>query len=134
MEEGNKKSHGSINSISIGQKIKALRVKRGMSQSDLSELIDKSPTYISYIENGVKSMSLETFVSIANALGCSADELLADNIQYEKRYVTAAPVCLLRDGTGRRQSSVPASSRCGSRSGENRSLQRAVRSRSSSAQ
>ena len=89
MEEGNKKSHGSINSISIGQKIKALRVKRGMSQSDLSELIDKSPTYISYIENGVKSMSLETFVSIANALGCSADELLADNIQYEKRYVSS---------------------------------------------
>ena len=78
----------SLNYIAIGQRIKALRGKHGMSQAALSELIDKSPTYISYIENGVKSMSLETFVSIANALGCPADELLGDNIKYDRRFVS----------------------------------------------
>lgn len=70
----------SLNYIAIGQRIKALRSKRCMSQSVLSERIDKTPTYISYIENGIKSMSLETFVDIANALGTSANELLGDSI------------------------------------------------------
>ena len=70
----------SLNYIAIGQRIKLLRSKQRMSQSVLSEMIDKTPTYISYIENGVKSMSLETFVAIANALGTSADELLGDSI------------------------------------------------------
>ena len=47
----------------------------------LAESVNKSPTYISYIENGLKCMSLDTFVSIANALQVSADELLMDSIE-----------------------------------------------------
>ena len=35
---------------------------------------------MSYIENGKRSMSLETFVSIANALETTADELLKDSL------------------------------------------------------
>lgn len=88
METGSRRHIESLNYISIGQRIKALRSKQGLSQSALSELIDKSPTYISYIENGVKSMSLETFVFIANALDCSADELLSENIRQDRRYVS----------------------------------------------
>ena len=69
-----------LNIISIGKKIKTLRRRRGLSQMTLSEMVDCSPTYISYIENGYKSMSLETFVEIANALNATADELLAENL------------------------------------------------------
>ena len=47
----------------------------------LSELIDKSPTYVSYIESGSKSMSLETFVQIANALEIPADLLLTEQVK-----------------------------------------------------
>ena len=46
----------SLNYIAIGQRIKLLRSKQRMSQSVLSEMIDKTPTYISYIENGVKKI------------------------------------------------------------------------------
>lgn len=69
-----------INYTAIGQRIRTIRKQKGMSQSVLSEMIDKSPTYLSYIEGGVKSMSLETFVQVANALKVSADDLLVDNL------------------------------------------------------
>ena len=70
-----------LNYISIGQKIKAIRTRKGFSQLKLSEMIDRSPTYISYIESGIKSMSLDTFVLLANALNVTADELLMDNLE-----------------------------------------------------
>lgn len=65
----------------VGRRIAELRKRRGISQLTLSELVDKSPTYISYIETGLKRMSLDTFVSLANALQCSADILLLDYIE-----------------------------------------------------
>ena len=70
-----------INFVQIGKHIGEIRKRRGLSQQKLSEIIDKSPTYVSYIEGGLKCMSLDTFVSIANALQVSADELLKDNIE-----------------------------------------------------
>lgn len=70
-----------LNYISIGQKIKAIRKRKGLSQLSLSELIDRSPTYVSYIEGGIKSMSLEVLVLIANALNTTADELLTSNLE-----------------------------------------------------
>ena len=70
-----------INFVQIGKHIGEIRKRRGLSQQKLSEIIDKSPTYLSYIEGGLKCMSLDTFVSIANALQVSADELLKDNIE-----------------------------------------------------
>ena len=70
-----------LNFVQIGKHIGEIRKRRGLSQQKLSEIIDKSPTYISYIEGGLKCMSLDTFVSIANALQVSADELLKDNIE-----------------------------------------------------
>ena len=69
-----------LNVIALGKRIRILRKKRGYSQSELSEIIDKSPTYMSYIENGVKYMSLDTFVDVTNALNASADELLKDSL------------------------------------------------------
>lgn len=69
-----------LNRQAIGRHIRELRKKRNMSQDKLSELIDKSPTYMSYIECGTKNMSLDTFVRIANVLGTSADLLLVENL------------------------------------------------------
>ena len=65
-----------MNNSLVGKRIGQLRKRRGLSQLMLSEMIDRSPTHLSYIETGAKSMSLETFV--ANALNASADELLID--------------------------------------------------------
>lgn len=69
------------NNISIGQRIKAIRRRKGYTQAKLAESIGRSSTYVSYIESGFKSMSLETFVLIANALNATADEILEDNLE-----------------------------------------------------
>lgn len=70
-----------VNYVAIGERIRAIRKKRGIPQSVLAEKIEISPTFISYIEGGRKIMSLETFLMIANSLNASADELLADNLE-----------------------------------------------------
>lgn len=70
-----------LNLVQIGKRIGEIRKHHGLSQQKLSERINRSPTYVSYIEGGLKCMSLDTFVSIANVLQVSADELLMDNIE-----------------------------------------------------
>ena len=42
-----------LNFVQIGKHIGEIRKRRGLSQQKLSEIIDKSPTYISYIEGGL---------------------------------------------------------------------------------
>lgn len=69
-----------INYSLIGNRIKSARKAKGLSQSELSELIDKSVGYMSYIETGSKKPSLETLIQIANALDVTIDELLSDNL------------------------------------------------------
>lgn len=70
-----------LNICALGKRIKIQRKKQGFSQNMLSEMIDKSPTYLSYIESGVKSMSLDTFVDLTNALNTTADHLLQDSLE-----------------------------------------------------
>ncbi len=70
-----------LNIFALGRNIRHLRHKRGLSQSYLSELIDKSPTYLSYVESGLRCISLDTFVDLANALNVSADTLLKDSLE-----------------------------------------------------
>lgn len=70
-----------MNYILLGQRIRAIRTKKGISQMLLAERIDRSPTYMSYVENGCKSCSLDTLVLVANELDVSADELLIDSLE-----------------------------------------------------
>ena len=74
-----------INYSLIGNRIKTARKAKGLSQSELSELIDKSVGYMSYIETGSNKPSLETLIQIANALDVTIDELLSDNLVASSR-------------------------------------------------
>lgn len=60
----------------IGQRVKRLRIEKGLTQEQLSEKIGVGPSHMSHIESGATVPSLEVFISILNALDCSADELL----------------------------------------------------------
>ncbi|WP_083262908.1 helix-turn-helix domain-containing protein [Merdimonas faecis] len=71
----------------IGKRIKASRISAGLTQERLAEKVGISSTYLSAIECSVKEPKLSTFVRIANAIGASADDLLADVLsikQYEQ--------------------------------------------------
>ena len=65
----------------MGNEIKEKRLARNWTQGDLAEATDLTITYISLIERGLKCPALETFITIANALDVSADELLAGSLK-----------------------------------------------------
>ena len=67
-----------MNTSSIGKKIRKYREAKGWRQEDFAEKIGLSVTYTGMIERGEKVPKLETFITIANVLGVSADLLLAD--------------------------------------------------------
>jgi transcriptional regulator with XRE-family HTH domain len=87
----------SLNYRAIGKRIMTFRKKNQLSQLTFSELIDKSPTYVSYIETGKKSMSLETFVQISNALHVPADILLAEQLTGSATAANHEITALLKD-------------------------------------
>ena len=86
-----------LNYRAIGKQIRIIRKQNNLSQLLLAELIDKSPTYLSYIEAGKKSMSLETFVQIANALYVPADILLAGQMTDSIMTASQEITMLLKD-------------------------------------
>ena len=67
-----------MNTASIGKKIRKVREQKGWRQEDFAEKVGLSVTYTGMIERGEKVPKLETFVTIANVLGVSADQLLSD--------------------------------------------------------
>lgn len=62
----------------IGQNIRKYRQQKKMRQEDLAERTGLSANYIGMIERGDKIPALDTFITITNALGVSADMLLCD--------------------------------------------------------
>lgn len=70
---------------SIGKNIRICRVDKKMRQEDLAEKTGLSTTYIGMVERGEKTPSLESFISILNALNISADIVLHEvlNTGYE---------------------------------------------------
>ena len=62
----------------VGRRIQEVRKSRGLTQAELSQMVDLSTKYISNVECGFKTPKLNTFVSIANALQCDANLLLLD--------------------------------------------------------
>ena len=73
----------------IGQRIKAKRMEKGFTQEQLSEMVAIGPSHMSHIESGTTVPSFEVFVSIINALGCSADELLCREVTAAKPVLTS---------------------------------------------
>ncbi len=74
----------------LGARIKELRKIRGLSQEKLSEKVNVDPKYISFIECGRSSPSLEAMGNIANALGVEIKDLFeyahlqADGVRAEE--------------------------------------------------
>ena len=72
----------------VGQRIKAAREARNLTQEELAALVNLSTTHVSVIERGLKVTKLDTFVAIANALDVSADSLLIDVVTHSVTGVT----------------------------------------------
>ncbi len=62
----------------VGKNIRKYRISKKMRQEDLAEKAGLSVTYIGMVERAEKVPSVETLVSILNALEVSADMVLHD--------------------------------------------------------
>ena len=60
-----------------GQAIQRIRKERGLTQEQLAEMTDVASNSISRIERGLLIPALPTLIDICNALGTSADSILA---------------------------------------------------------
>lgn len=60
----------------IGKNIKAERVRKGLSQEQLAELVGVSSRTIGLIENGVQQPKLLLVVNLAKALGVDINDFL----------------------------------------------------------
>jgi len=67
----------------VGTKIKELRTRNNMSQKELADKINLTPSYISQLENNQITPSLNSFLQICNALGVS----LSDTIEKKSEEV-----------------------------------------------
>ena len=78
-----------MDQVAIGARIKAARERVHLTQEQLAEIVDISPTHMSVIERGVKTPKLDTFVRIANALGVTSDSLLQDGVDHANESIMA---------------------------------------------
>lgn len=66
-------SKENVNYQLLGRMVRKVRKKAKLSQSELADLIDVSPQFVSKIENGSKQASLQTVYNIAKSLDVSMD-------------------------------------------------------------
>ncbi len=62
--------------IIIGNRIRTIRESISLTREQFSELIDISSSFLSQIERGDKSMSIETLMIISSKTGYSCDYIL----------------------------------------------------------
>lgn len=72
----------SINKAEIGKRIRNFRIQNELKQAQLAESLDVSTNFISEIETGKKSISLETLCRL-----CEKYKLSADYILFGKEYL-----------------------------------------------
>jgi len=59
----------------LGETIRSLRKKQGLTQEQLAERSDLDPTYISGIERGIRNPSFKSLVCLAKGFGISVSEM-----------------------------------------------------------
>ena len=59
-----------------GEKVKELLLKKGMEEKELAASVGVSTAMITYIIKGLRDTSVTNAVRIANALGCTVDEIV----------------------------------------------------------
>ena len=65
-----------LSNIEIGERIREIRKKQGMSREAFSEMINISEIFLGQIERGERSLSITTLASISFATGVSTEYIL----------------------------------------------------------
>lgn len=76
----------------LGQRIRAERTARKMTQEELAERADLHPTYIGQVERGEKSLTIASLEKIVEGLGISFSDLF-ENLQPPTKPASYAMRC-----------------------------------------
>ena len=69
-----------MNYQSLGKKVRECRKRKQLTQEQLAEIVDISPSFLGHIERGSRVASLETFARLCNALDVSPHYLLSNEL------------------------------------------------------
>lgn len=94
--------------LDVGERIKAIRIREGMTQTKLAEESDSCVSHISNIENGKSEMGLEMFSRIVHALGVRADTLLPNEELEQEDILDDAQIDFFIDDCDRKYKNVVA--------------------------
>lgn len=62
--------------MSIGENLRALRMKRGLTQGELAEMVGVTRAFLCQIERGTKALSLPLAKEISEVLKCRIADLV----------------------------------------------------------
>lgn len=75
------KSNNRIDYHEIGQNIRIQRIRLGLNQAELAEMVDVTWQHISHVECATSYPSLALLIAVANALQTDMNTLLGRNLQ-----------------------------------------------------
>jgi transcriptional regulator with XRE-family HTH domain len=93
-EEALTMSHPPINLADLGRRIREVRLARQLTLEDVVSRANFTISWLSKLETGQLSPSLDGLVRLAGVLGCGVDRLVAGLVPHPQHVVT-------RKGTGR---------------------------------
>ena len=67
--------------MELGEKIKELRNKQGLTQEELADRSELSKGFISQLERDLTSPSIATLVDILQCLGTNLNEFFSDDVR-----------------------------------------------------
>ena len=85
VEDGTLQLHPAQAAARVGAALRAYRLRRELSQSDLARLAGVSPSAISQVERGERGLSLETLMALSARLNVTLDELLGGEVTPDYR-------------------------------------------------
>lgn len=69
-----------MDKLTMGDRIREARKKKGLTQEQLSEHLEVSVEFVSKIERGLSMPSMQVFIKLVETLNVSADYLLRDSV------------------------------------------------------
>jgi len=89
-----------LDKVSFGNNVKKYRSLAKLTQGQLAEIVNCSDRHIGHIEKGQNVPSVETLVSIANALNVGIDRLIYDSLDNRTDYYNQELNCIWEDVEG----------------------------------
>lgn len=83
--------------MSIGKKIKNLRIQKNLTQEELAERTDLSKGYISQLEHNSSSPAMDTFFNILEVLGTTPSDFFNEETNDQKVIYTQAEQTIIHD-------------------------------------